>query len=611
MASYHLSAKMIGRSAGKSAIGAAAYRSGTILSDPVTGITFDYSRKRGIEASFILAPDGAPIWATDRQALWSAVEAKESRKNSQLARELILALPHELDPAEGAALLRDWVQTNCVDIGMTADVAIHDPEPRDEQDPKNLHAHVILTTREFDPNQTDGWSKNKARAWNDVALLEQWRESWAAAQNAAFEVRGLDVRVDHRTLSAQMEEAEEAGDEIRAILLDRDPEPRMGVAATNLEQTARLRGEDVTTDLGDDVRAARAARAELEALAVQVGEAESAVKDAEFDITLYEIAQPLQSEAATLEPDPAPVIVQAEGSVPVSAADTRDRTRIAMERHLLGLGLDRVEVSVVGGKRDTVSLMTPAEMLEDLPRLKRANQAGYSIFVRGPRDRDHDVILLDDISAFTSQQLERDGLKPAVVVETSPGNYQAWFKLGEPVSAGLRREVARILAERYQGDPAAADGHQSGRLAGFTNPKPEYRDSRGRSPFVLLHSYFGKAINAVRELLEAASAALALRKAAITAIDEVTAAPKVDSDLVAWWRQGHAVAPAGSSLSEVDWYLTHQALGSGCTPAGVTAALEAASDRKGEYAADYAATTVRKALASRKAAAAVSGPSLD
>lgn len=615
MASYHFAAKMIGRSSGKSAIAAAAYRAGTALTCPETGQVFDYSRKRGIEASFILAPAGAPAWATDRQTLWSAVQTKESRKNSQLARELILAIPHELDAADGAALVHEWVQAYLVVMGMVADVAIHYPDPQDDEDPLNRHAHIMLTLRQFDADQVDGWAKNKARSWNEHALIDQWRESWASAQNAAFAARGLDVRVDHRSLADQRAAAEAAGDEIGAILFARDPEPRMGVAAGNMEQKARERGYDVTTELGDAVRASRAQRAELEALAAQVREAESAVMDAEFDVALDDIVQALPSEMAPLEPAPAPAVIETVAPVPVLAADppavdARDLTRIAMERHLRGLGLDQVEISIVDGKRDTVTLMTPAEVLEALPRLKRANQTGHSIFVRGPRDRDHDVILLDDISAFTSQELERDGLKPAVLVETSPGNYQAWFKLGEPVSADLRREAARILAERYRGDPAAADGHQSGRLAGFTNPKPQYKDSRGRSPFVLLHSYFGKAITAVRELLEAARTALALRKAAIASAEEVTAAPEADSDLVAWWRQRHAAAPAGFSLSEVDWHLTHLALGSGRPPEDVLAALEATADRKGTHAADYAATTVRKALADRRPAPTDHGPSL-
>lgn len=580
MASYHLGATIIGRSSGKSAIGAAAYRSGTALANPETGEIFDYTRKTGITSTFIIGPDAAPAWALDRQSLWAAVQAKETRKNSQLARELIVALPHELTAAESVDLVRDWVHAHLVAGGMVADVAIHDPAPRSADDPPNRHAHIMLTTRELDPGQPDGWAKNKNRAWNGTEALEHWRETWAAAQNDAFAERGLTARVDHRTLDAQRAEAEAAGDEIAALVLSRPPEPRLGVVAGSLE------AKGVPTERGDALREARQDRVLLEQLATSARSIAVQIEAAELELTsvVTEVVQ-------------------------TPAADARDRTRIAMERHLRGLGLDQVEISIAGGDRPSVRLMTPAQILEDLPRLKRANQAGHSIFVRGPRDRDHDVILLDDISAFTSKALERDGLKPAVLVETSPGNYQAWFRLGEPAPAELRGEVARILAERYGGDAAAAAGHQSGRLAGFTNPKPEHKNSRGRSPFVLLHSYAGKAITAVRELLDAARAALALRKASIAATAEVTVAPEADSDLVAWWRQGHAVAPAGSSLSEVDWHLTHLALGSGRSPEDVAAALEATADRKGAHAHDYAIATVRNALADRKPAPDDNGPS--
>lgn len=603
MASYHFDAKIVGRSGGKSAIGAAAYRAGALLTCAETGEVFDYRRKRGIEAAFILTPEGAPSWATDRQALWSAVQAKESRKNSQLARELVLALPHELDPAASTALVLDWVQEHLVEEGMVADVAIHDPEPRDEQDPRNRHAHILLTLRKFDPDQADGWAKNKARAWNDVALLEQWRESWAAAQNTAFANLGLDVRVDHRTLADQLAEAQAAGDKIRVLLLDRDPEPRMGVAASNMEQTARKHGEDVTTEVGDAVRASREKRAELEAVAANLNEAESELFEMELDAMADDFTELARAEAeAPSEPTVAPAPTPA-----VSATD--DRTRTAVSRQLIGLGLEQFEVSVVGGDRDYVQLMTPAEILADLPRLKRANAADSSIFVRGPRDRDHDLVLVDDIDAFTPELMERDGLKPAVVVQTSPGNYQAWIKLGEPVSADVRREAALILARQYGGDVAAADGHQSGRLGGFTNPKPEYKNALGRSPFALLISYFGKAVTAALELLNAARAALAIKKAAAAAAAEVTAAPLVDADLVSWWRASHAAVPAHVSLSEVDWHLTHKALGSGRTAEDVVAALEATADRKKDHAAGYAALTVQKALAQRKPTAEDDGPS--
>ena len=86
----------------------------------------------------------------------------------------------------------------------------------------------------------------------------------------------------------------------------------------------------------------------------------------------------------------------------------------------------------------------------------------------------------------------------------------AWVRLGTPQPAEVRHEVSRILAAQYGGDPGAVDPHQSGRLAGFTNPKPEHR-TRAGAPFAKLHRFAGAVVQKATELIEAARAALARR----------------------------------------------------------------------------------------------------
>jgi len=263
MASYHLEAKIIGRSEGRSAVAAAAYRAGVLLPEPETGREHDYTRKGGVVAAFILAPETAPDWATDRAALWSAVHAKERRKNSQLAREIVLALPNELTEADAAALLREWVQSECVGLGMVADVAIHDPHPAPGR-ARNRHAHVMLTMRPLDASQPDGWAKNKNRDWNDPATLERWRASWADAQNAALKEAKASSRVDHRSLTDQRTAALADGDDLLALTLDRPPEPRLGVAATAIEKrAAQDGGTKPITDRGQAVARSRTLRSRL------------------------------------------------------------------------------------------------------------------------------------------------------------------------------------------------------------------------------------------------------------------------------------------------------------------------------------------------------------
>ena len=197
MASYHFSANVIGRSQGRSSTAAAAYRAGEAVYDDRTGLTHDYSRKQGVEESFIVAPEDAPEWMRDREALWNAVEAIEKRKDAQLARDVTLGLPHELSADERKTMLVAFVEQQFVNRGMVADVALHAPDR--EGDNRNHHAHVMLTLREL---TEDGFGK-KNRDWNSKELLETWRERWAHFQNQALERKGEIARVDHRSYADQ------------------------------------------------------------------------------------------------------------------------------------------------------------------------------------------------------------------------------------------------------------------------------------------------------------------------------------------------------------------------------------------------------------------------
>ena len=265
MASYHFEAKMIGRSAGRSVVAAAAYRAGARIKRAETGDCPDYIRKGGVVSADLLTPHDAPEWAQDRTQLWNAVEAVETRKNSQLAREIELALPNELSAEDARELALTWARDELVSRGMVADVCIHDPEPGPGES-RNRHAHILCTVRGFDG---DGWSKTKDRSWNDKALLQHWRESWAEVQNAALEAAGCADRVDHRNLEDQRQAALDAGDMARADALDRPPEPVLGVAASAQEKRARIaadrRGEEYrpVTARGQALERARGLRSIL------------------------------------------------------------------------------------------------------------------------------------------------------------------------------------------------------------------------------------------------------------------------------------------------------------------------------------------------------------
>ena len=244
MAIYHLRATMISRSQGRSATAAIAYRVAERIEDRRTGLTFDYAARGGVDHTEILAPDHAPDWVYDRSELWNRVEESETRKNSQVAREVRVALPDELTHAQRLELVREFVRSQFVDHGMVADIALH--APGREGDERNHHAHILLTTREVD---ADGFT-TKNRDWNKVEILESWREAWARDSNAVLERAGIEDRVDHRTLVAQRDEAlelasaaRERGDEgaelhetVRAMSLDRPPLPQLSLGAWQLKE---------------------------------------------------------------------------------------------------------------------------------------------------------------------------------------------------------------------------------------------------------------------------------------------------------------------------------------------------------------------------------------
>lgn len=193
MAIYHLSMKIISRSSGYSAVASAAYRSGSLMLDERTGLTHDYTRKSGVAEAVILTPATAPAWCTNRAELWNAVEKAERRKNSQLAREIELAIPRELPQDAARETVLAFVRENFVSQGMIADVAFH------HMDKTNPHAHIMLTTRAVGPAGFGG----KVRDWNDRTHAETWRASWADHANRALANAGYQEEIDHRSYERQ------------------------------------------------------------------------------------------------------------------------------------------------------------------------------------------------------------------------------------------------------------------------------------------------------------------------------------------------------------------------------------------------------------------------
>ena len=266
MAIYHLEAKVVSRSAGRSAVAASAYLSCSRLYNDYDGIQHDYTKKQGLVWQEVFLPEYAPQEWQGREKLWNAVEEVETAKDSRLAREFVVALPIELSREQQIELLQDFIREQFVSDGMCADAAIHDT------DGHNPHAHILLTVRpldgqghwqyktekeylcvrngeekgftaaEFKSAQNDGWEKQYpykvgkkkvymtpsaaeaqglvradkhpkstrygrqnpiSERWNSEEQLVAWRAAWADVSNRYLERAGREERIDHRSNAAR------------------------------------------------------------------------------------------------------------------------------------------------------------------------------------------------------------------------------------------------------------------------------------------------------------------------------------------------------------------------------------------------------------------------
>ena len=226
IALFHFHVTQIKRSAGQSAVAAAAYRSGEKLHSEYYGEDSDYTCKGGVICSEILLPPQAPPSFSDRETLWNAVEKVERGKRAQLAYSFDIALQNEFSMEENIELARHFLLEQCVSRGMVADYAIHQPDKKDGGI-QNPHFHVMCPIRPIEP---DGKWGNKQRReyvldeqverirdeagnyvfnavpttdWGKPETLEFWREQWAQLCNTRFAEKGLDCRIDHRSYERQ------------------------------------------------------------------------------------------------------------------------------------------------------------------------------------------------------------------------------------------------------------------------------------------------------------------------------------------------------------------------------------------------------------------------
>ena len=221
MANYHLSVKSVSRATGRSAPAAAAYRTATRIENERDGLVHDYTRRAGVDAAFLVVPEGA-VWAEDRAALWNAAEGAEKRKDAKVAREYELALPHELGREERQQLAGEFAREVVARFGVAADVAIH--EPHREGDQRNWHAHILTTTRVVSAEGLGAKTRELDVVQTSGPAVEALRELWEHQVNRALARAQVAERVEHRSYARQ-------GADLVA-------EQHMGPAATAMERRA-------------------------------------------------------------------------------------------------------------------------------------------------------------------------------------------------------------------------------------------------------------------------------------------------------------------------------------------------------------------------------------
>jgi hypothetical protein len=243
MALYRFSTTPVSRGRGDGALKRAAYNGRDNLVDERTGKRYDYSRKPGLEADGVFAPDNVPSWARDREKLWNkAAEAEDRSRRHATAREardFKISLPHELNRQQREWLVKDFARY-LVRKGMVVDWAIHAPD--EHSDERHYHAHILTTTRTID---RDGFGL-KNRDWNKVETLNEWRERFAEMgakqlERAGFKLEAERYREAFGTLAEQRKKAVARGDTEHAEALNREPTKPMGPKAAAMEREDGLR----------------------------------------------------------------------------------------------------------------------------------------------------------------------------------------------------------------------------------------------------------------------------------------------------------------------------------------------------------------------------------
>jgi hypothetical protein len=243
------------------------------------------------------------------------------------------------------------------------------------------------------------------------------------------------------------------------------------------------------------------------------------------------------------------------------------------------------------------------QVLKSLLWLRRENLNRGHIYVRPAGI--HGLSLVDDLKPDALAQMKAEGFAPAAVVETSPANLQAWLKHGVTLDEAASTRAAKLLTERYGGDLGSADWRHFGRLAGFTNPKPNRRLASGLQPFARLLEASGQIYQQAPSFIAEVRAAMAGEPVSKTGGSESAGVGQGASELspLRSLAEFHNDPRYGGDLHRADLAWARHAAVMGLSASEIRAAIMEARDldkkggarRQQEYAERTAYKAIRQA----------------
>jgi len=209
-------ARYLSRTSGGNAVRSAAYNARDAITAERTGELFHFRHRDAPVHHEVLLPEGANVRLGNSATLWNAAEAAERRKDAQVAREIVLALPADrvLSTEDRIELARSFAAEHFVSKGLAVQLDVHAPHKERGEgegawsegtggDHTNWHAHLLITTRRIEGDQL---AAKKARdldpevrktgSRNVVTDAEAWGETWRAHQDRYFQEHGIELRVD-------------------------------------------------------------------------------------------------------------------------------------------------------------------------------------------------------------------------------------------------------------------------------------------------------------------------------------------------------------------------------------------------------------------------------